>query len=382
MSRPAAPAEPDGSGYFLYHTVGQYPAKERDMRDALAAFATVWSRCDDGQWAYALGIRQQFIDRWRQIINAPVGTLTTAENVTAAFYMLLTALPEKLLQGRRILVAQDCFPSLHFMLNGLQERLGFALDTVPLRQGASWVEDEDMIARWGSDVALALITWVSSTTSHRADVPALVAHARAMGSLVGVDITQAAGLLPFDCQSPAVDFTVSTSLKWMCGSPGAGILHVAQPLIDRCEPGLRGWFSQPDPFNWALDRFSYAPDARRFDNGTPSIMACAASLPALDWHAAQDHAALLAHNRKLGARIQQGITGLGLSLVSPADPAQRGGSLMIRLPDRHPAREAVARLKSADVHVDARGQTLRISPGIMTTDAGVSRLLQELAAFR
>jgi selenocysteine lyase/cysteine desulfurase len=374
--------EPDGSGYLLYHTVGQYPAKASDMREALAAFAHVWSRADDGQWPYALGIRHRYIDRWREIVNAPPGTLTTAENVTAALYMLLSSLPAKLLKGRRILVAQDCFPSLHFMLNGLQQRLDFRLDTVPLRQGASWVEDEDMIARWGSDVALALITWVSSTSSHRTDVPTLVAHARSMGSIVGVDITQAAGLLPFDCQDPAVDFTVSTSLKWMCGSPGAGILQVAQPLIDQCEPALRGWFSQPDPFNWALDRFSLAPDARRFDNGTPSIMACAASLPALDWHAQQDHAALLAHNRKLGARIQEAITGLGLTLASPASPEHRGGSLMVRMAAHHGAAAAVDQLKSRQVFVDARGQTLRLSPGIMTTEAGVDRLIAALSAFR
>ena len=370
--------EPDGSGYFLYHTVGQYPAKECEMREALAAFAQVWARADDGQWPYALGLRQRFIDRWRTLINAPEGTLTTAENVTSALYMLLTALPPKLLKGRRVLVAQDCFPSLHFMLNGLRERMGFTLDTVPLRQGASWVEDEDMVERWSGNVALALITWVSSTTSHRADVAELVTHARAMGSLVGVDITQAAGLLPFDCQVPAVDFTVSTSLKWMCGSPGAGILQVAAPLIGQCDPGLRGWFSQPDPFNWALDRFSFAPDARRFDNGTPAIMACAASLPALDWHAARDHAAILAHNRALAAEILAGIDDLRLALVSPRDERKRGGSLMVRLPDRHPAAAAVATLRTAGVYTDARGQVLRISPGIMTDIEGVARLLQAL----
>ena len=58
---------------------------------------------------------------------------------------------------------------------------------------------------------------------------------------------------------------------------------------------MRGWFSQPDPFNWDITRFAYAPDIRRFDNGTPGVMAAAASLPALDWHAGQDRGAMLAH---------------------------------------------------------------------------------------
>ena len=34
-------------------------------------------------------------------------------------------------------------------------------------------------------------------------------------------------------------------------------------------------------------------DARRFDHGTPSVVACAGTLPALQWHATQDARALL-----------------------------------------------------------------------------------------
>jgi selenocysteine lyase/cysteine desulfurase len=370
---------PEGGGYFLYHSIGQYPGKARDLAAAMAGFADAWGRADDGQWPVALGLRQRFIDRWRALLNAPEGSVTTAESVTAAVSSLVTALPREALAGRRLLIAADCFPSLHFLLAGLQGRLGFTLDTVPLRPGAIWVEDADILSRWGPNVGLALLTWISSTSSHRSDIAGLVATGRAMGTLVGVDVTQGAGLLPFDVQSPAVDFTVSTSLKWMCGTPGAGILHVAPDLIARCRPELRGWFSQDNPFSWALDRFAYAPDIRRFDHGTPGVMAAAASLPALDWHAAQDHAALAGHNRRLSARIETGVTALGLPLASPADPAARGGSVMLRLPDRWPAAGVLAALRAADLWADARSQTLRLSPGVMTTEAGVERLLEVLA---
>lgn len=373
-------AHPDGSRYFLYHSIGQYTEKSADMARAMAELAAVWGRADDGQWPYALGLRQRFIDRWRAILSAPEGTVTTSESVTSALSSLMGALPEGVLKGRRLLVAGDCFPSVHFLLNGLQHRLGFSLDTVPLRQGATWVEDEDIIARWGEDVGLALLTWISSTSSHRSDIVALAAHGRRMGSVIGVDITQGAGLLPFDVMAPAVDFTLSTSLKWMCGSPGAGMLHVAAPLIARCQPTLRGWFSQPDPFNWNFDRFSYAPDIRRFDHGTPGIMAAVASLGALDWHATQDRAGLLAHNRTLSAKILAGIERLGLKLVSPRDPDQRGGSVMLALPEDTPAADVLGAFRANSIFADARGQTLRLSPGVMTTEEGVSAMLETLAA--
>jgi kynureninase len=368
----------DGSGYFLYHSIGQYPGKAEDIAAAMAEFAGVWGAPDDGQWGAILGRRGEFIEHWRRLIGAPEGTVTTSENVTAALYALIGALPGKHLKGRKLLVAGDCFPSLHFLLTALAPRFGFSLETVPLRQGASYVEDEDVIAQWDETVGLALLTWVSSTSSHRADIAALTAHGRKMGSLVGVDITQAAGLLPFSVNEPAVDFTISTSLKWMCGTPGAGMLHVASDLIAACEHEFRGWFSQENPFSWDLDKFHYASDIRRFDNGTPSVVSALASLPAMRWHAAQDQQALLAHNRALSDAIFAGIEGLPFSLVSPRDDNARGGSVMIRLEDSQTAEGLLSTLRDRGIYADRRDALLRFSPGPVTTMDGVAVLVDAM----
>ena len=190
----------DGSGYFLYHSIGMFPGKDERIADALARVATLWGTPDDAQWPQSLEIRQKFIARWSDLIGAPTGTMTTAENVTTALYSIIGSLPDRWLHGRKLLIAADCFPSLHFLLAGMAERRGFELDTVPMRPGEYWVRDEDFIARWDANVGVALLTWVTSTASHRCDLRALVEHGRAMGSLVGVDITQGVGIIPFDVQ--------------------------------------------------------------------------------------------------------------------------------------------------------------------------------------
>ena len=368
----------EGDGYMLYHSIGQYPGKAQDMAAALSAFAECWGTPNDDQWGYALGQRQRFIDLWSQLLKAPSASLTTTENVTSALAALIMALPREDLEGRVVLVAGDCFPSLHFLLTGLADRYGFELRTVPLRDGAHWVEDEDVIAAWGPEVGLALLTWVSSTSSHRCDLSALVSHGRKQGSLIGVDITQAAGLFDYDCMAVAADFAISTSLKWMCGSPGGGILQVMPDVIARCRPSLRGWFSQDNIFSWDINAFAYAPDIRRFDNGTPSVMACVASVPALKWHAAQDWTKQLEKNRTLSAAIITAADAAGFALASPRDPAQRGGSVMVRLPDADAAQALLTKLRSVSVFADARGAILRCSPGFMTTEAGIDRLTAAL----
>lgn len=364
-----------GEAYFLYHSIGMYPGKAADTAAAMTTFAQLWGQPDDAQWGGVLPLRNRFTHRWSAILNASPGTVTTCESVTQGLHTLLSALPPEHLQGRTVLVGADCFPSNHFLLQSMAARHGFALRTVPLRQGAGHVEDEDFLTAWTPDVGLALLTWVSSTTSARIDLPAMVAHGRRMGSLIGTDITQAAGLLPYDVMAPDVDFTLSTSLKWMCGTPGAGVLYVSPRLIPQCTPELAGWFSQPDPFNWDITRFALAPDIRRFDSGTPGCMAALASLPALDWHAGADKPAMLAHNRRLTAALIEGADALGLTLLTPRPEASRGGSVMLRLPDSHPAAQVVTALRAKGITTDARGQTIRLSPGILTTTEGVHRAI-------
>src|SRR4029078_12363304 len=83
----------DGSGYFLYHSIGLFPGKAERMAAALTHVATLWGASDDAQWPRSLEIRNQFLQRWRHLIGAPAGTLTAAENVTTALYSVIRDLP-------------------------------------------------------------------------------------------------------------------------------------------------------------------------------------------------------------------------------------------------------------------------------------------------
>ena len=111
-------------------------------------------------------------------------------------------------------------------------------------------------------------------------------------------------------------------------------------------------------------------------------MAAAASLPALDWHAAQDGAAMVAQNRRMTARIIDAAAEMGLSLVTPKPEAQRGGSVMMRLASPEVAQATLAAFRAGGLFADARGPVLRVSPGFVTTDEGVDRLIGMLPQAR
>ncbi|EJN05820.1 aminotransferase class V-fold PLP-dependent enzyme [Phyllobacterium sp. YR531] len=367
--------------YFLYHSIGTYPGKEGDLKEVLAQFAHIWSAADDGQWGDALQTRRRFLDRWAQLIEAPNETLTLTENVTLALYSFIGGLPRARLSGKTILVAQDCFPSLHFLLSGLSERFRFTLKTVPTRSGEYFVQDDDFLSAWDGSVGLALVTWVSSTTSKRCDLEAMAQRARDTGSLLIVDVTQGIGIIPFKVED-GISAVVGSTLKWLCGTAGAGVLHVSADLLQECRPELRGWFSQENPFSWNLDAFTYAPDARRFDHGTPSVLSAYASLPGIEFVLQQGVDKLSKHNQLLTATIIEFASSNSLEVSTPKNEKERGGSIMLNARSEDAAAHLVHRLKCEDFYVDHRGGTIRLSPGIVTTQADTESLCRVLYAAR
>ena len=375
-------AESGIGGWLLYHSVGRFPGQEAAMNVVMAEFAHAWCATDDRRWAVADAGRREVFSLWADLIGAPIGSIMGAENVTAAFSAFIEALPAGILAGRSVLIAEDCFPSLHFLLSELAERGGFRLVTVRVRPGGLGVEEEDFLAAWDASVALAVITWVTSTASRRADLSTVIAHARTHGSLVAVDITQGAGILPFDVVKYPVDFAASTCLKWMCGVPGAGVGYIAPALLGTLQPRLRGWFSQPDPFNWQIDRFSLAADARRFDNGTPSYLPYLSTLPGLRWLHATGIEAVRSQNLRLCRKLMDIADAHGLRLASPRDEARRGGTVVVELPDAWDPNEAQRALMRIGLLCDTRGTRMRWSPGPVTEDAAMVALERFLGEYR
>jgi len=368
------------TGYFLYHSIGMFADKEARMQQALADFARVWSATDDAQWDTVLSQKHDFIAAWAQLIGARAQDIALSENVTSGFYSLLGALPPEALQGRTVLVAANCFPSLHFLLQKLAQRLGFMLRTVPLSQGLAYVTDDDYIRAWDDRVGLALVTWVSSTSSHRVDVDRMAQCAHTHGSLMALDLTQGAGVVPFRLHD-GVAFTLSASLKWLCGVSGASVLHVRPDLLAQCEPEFRGWFSQDNPFNWNLEQFRYAPDARRFGHGTPSVLASIASMPGMQFVLETGVQTLREQNLALTAIILTRAARQGWPVLTPLSAAERGGSIMLQTRSAAHAMALVDTLRAQELYCDHRDAVLRLSPGNVCREQDVLRLCDALQAY-
>ncbi len=98
---------------------------------------------------------------------------------------------------------------------------------------------------------------------------AKIAHDR--GALALLDDYQDCGSRPVDVKTMGLDFYVSGTLKYLLGPPGLAFLYVKKSLALSLVPSITGWFGQANPFAFNVRLLEPAPDARRFQAGTPGI---------------------------------------------------------------------------------------------------------------
>ncbi|MFA5966399.1 MAG: kynureninase [Sphingomonas sp.] len=187
----------------------------------------------------------------------------------------------------------------------------------------------------GEDVALLLLTHVHYKTAERFDMAGWTARAHDAGALVLWDLSHSAGAVPVDLNGADADLAVGCGYKFLNGGPGAPAwLHVNTRWQESLTNPLSGWMGHAAPFAFA-DAYAPAPGMTRWLTGTPPILGLAALEAALVLWAEVDIAQLHAKSIALFDQMHAIGDAIGLTCVSPRDPARRGSHISFRHPDAH-----------------------------------------------
>ena len=211
------------------------------------------------------------------------------------------------------------------------------------------------------ETAVVCVSHVEYGGGQRYDLAALAGAAHEHGALLVVDATQSAGQCPIDVAATGVDALASGAYKWLCGPFGAAVLYVAPHLQTALDPGLVGWRSHRDMWDFQADRLDYPDTARRFEFSSMAYGNAAGLSRAIDSLLALGVGRVFAHNLALGVELIEGLEALGAAVVPPGDAGQRSSIVAARFPGRDPA-EVAAGLKRADVMVSLRKDFIRFSP--------------------
>lgn len=215
------------------------------------------------------------------------------------------------------------------------------------------------------------------STGFRQDIRALGAIAREAGAYSLVDGYQGAGQLALDLSETGVDFYTTGPLKWLCGGPGLAYLYVRDALVEALEPRITSWFATERQFDFDPEGFTYRPDARRFEMGTPAVATVHTALGGQEIMDEVGIDRVVERNRRLTERLVERAGGAGFTLRLPP-PDARTAIVMVEHDD--PA-GAVRRLAQDGIIVDHRPGCVRVSPHVYNTEEEIDRCIDALAAY-
>ena len=320
----------------------------------------------------------------RLAVAAAVGAapeeVALTRGATEALQLLIGGY-NKLQPGDTVLYSDLDYDSMQYAMNWLKERRGVNVVKFSIPEPASRAAVLQTYQKVLADhpkAALLLVTHVSHRTGLVMPVAEIAALARARGVDVVLDAAHSWGQIDFKVQDLGVDFIGFNLHKWIGAPLGIGFMYVAKSRladIDR-----------------AMGDEDWAPtDIRsRVHTGTYNFASVLALPGALALHqqiGPRAKAMRLRHLRDYWVSRVRGFK--GLEILTPDEPGMAAGITSFRLAGKGTAADnnaIVAQLRDqfgvftvrrAGV---AKGQCIRVSPAIYTSEADLDRLVQGLRA--
>ena len=287
--------------------------------------------------------------------------------------------------GDEVLVAEDDFPSNFFPWANLGERgsaKGVRLRVLPSR--GEPIRCTQFLRALRPRTRVVATSLVSYNNGLRLDVERLGETCRNNGTLLVVDVTQAAGALPLRLDRLPIDVAICASYKWLLAPYGTGFAYFRPEVLHRLRVTDLYWQALEGAENFnRLPRkgWKLAAGARRFDSTeTASFLNVSAMLASLRFLRRVGVETIERHVRHLLDCLVEQLPP-GCRVVSSLEPAER--STLVALAAAGPAatRRAYESLRAARVVVSLRQDRLRISPHLYNTEADIARCLQVLRSI-
>jgi selenocysteine lyase/cysteine desulfurase len=320
-----------------------------------------------------LAAHQEYLDSWREqgapwhlwverheelraafaaLIGAKPGEVAVCPSVSAALGAVASALDWGVRPG--VVFDDYSFPTVTYLWHAQAARGARIGRVAP--DGAGELSVERFVPAVDSSTRVVSVAHVCYKNGHRLDLPAVADVAHEAGALLVVDDYQCTGSRPLDVRAAGIDVLATGTVKFLLGSPGIGLLYVREELFHELHPVATGWFGQRDPNDFQIERHEEAPDAARFQAGTPAIPAVFDSLAGIELVRSVGLERIGAWVDRLTALARARLLEEGFVPATPFDPAKRGPQVAVRT---HDMERVVAELERRDVIVTSRDGNLR-----------------------
>jgi kynureninase len=317
----------------------------------------------------------------RVALGAAEGQVVIADSTTVLIYKLARAAVDARPGRNRVVLDEDNFPTDRYVLEGIAAEQGLELVWISV-DPAEGVRPEQVAAVVDERTALVLFSHVAYRSGWLADVPAITRIAHRAGALAMWDLCHSAGSAPVELDAWEVDLAVGCTYKYLNGGPGApAFAYVGKGVLGTLRQPIQGWMGHRAAFEMGPG-YQAADGIRGLLSGTPPILAMVPLHASLDMLESAGVAAVREKSLLLTEYVlelaEALLAGSGVTVVSPRDPARRGGHVTLQ---RAGFDKVLDQLWERGVIPDfRRPDGLRIGPAPLSTS--FAEVYRGLAALR
>jgi kynureninase len=291
-----------------------------------------------------------------RIVGAKAIETVVMNSLTVNLHLMMVSFYRPTPERYKIVIEAGAFPSDQYavhsqikfhrsiLANASDPRAGedeWLIELTP-RAGETCLRTEDIektIVENGDSIALILLGGVNYYTGQAYDMKRITEIGHGIGAVVAFDLAHAAGNIELHLHDWNVDFAAWCSYKYLNAGPGgiAGCFVHERHAARFDLPRFAGWWGHDKETRFLMDSaFQPIKGAEGWQLSNPPIFQLAALKASLDVFEEAGMRALTEKSKKLTGYLEfllGAIKDERISVITPANPNERGCQLSIRVKD-------------------------------------------------
>ncbi len=340
------------------------------VRDALREYMETWEMhsipWDETSWDIWLQKVDEARNSFARLINARSDEIAVTFSASTAISSIAGALNYN--GKNEVVVTELDFPTNYYVWKS-HEKMGARVKMIRSEDGIS-IPLEEYEKNVTENTRIVSTSHVFSFSGYMQDLKAISEICKKNDTIFLVDAYQSAGTIPIDVKKLDVDILISGTVKWLLGGSGIAFMYVRKDMIENLEPACTGWLASENPFEFSPDRFVYAPDARRFQQGSPSVPCAYSAKAGIDIILEADPGKIRKRTTELTQKVIDMARERHMGTRTPENPDERGSIVILTLEN---SRDIYNRLIAEGVVTSYR-RGIRVSPHFFNNESDIERL--------
>lgn len=360
--------------YLNHAAVAPWP---KATADAVVAFAAQNARIGAERYPDWVAVENRVRDRLARLINAcSADDIALVKNTSEGLSLVAYGLDWK--PGDEIVGIAGDFPSNRVVWESLADQ---GVRFVPVDTVSAEDPEAALAAAFTSSTRLLAVSSVHYATGRRLDLERLGQMCRARSVLFCIDAIQSVGAIPLDVATCQADFVAADGHKWLLGPEGLGLFYCRPTLRERLRLTQYGWHMVETLGDYLAPEWAPARSARRFEPGSPNMLAIHALDASLGVIAAMGVEHIFTLIMRLSDYLIDCAAEYKIPLRHQYDRGRHGsGIVTLDIGDAEPEK-VWRRLLEKRIVTAPRGGGIRFSPHVHNTERQIAYTLEVLSGI-